>query len=188
MITRIIANCHHRGPYRAPQSLDCDCRCADGGVFAGSGGGWVGRNRRLGADRLSVTVSSLTSLSVYLVPLVALLMSFDAVAGEVERGTLPLLLSISGGTVGIAAGQAASASRDLDRGDCGRLWRRGGGGDCHRYPCSRGSSCAVATHVDQRVAGGHVPVCRLCAVIAGAQAFGGGGSGDRGIAGAGCAL
>ncbi|RUS59529.1 ABC transporter permease [Pseudorhodobacter sp. E13] len=47
----------------------------------------------LGADRLSVTVASLTSLSVYLVPLIALLMSFDAIAGEVERGTLPLLLT-----------------------------------------------------------------------------------------------
>jgi Cu-processing system permease protein len=44
----------------------------------------------LGADRLSVTVASLTSLSVYLVPLIALLISFDAIAGEVERGTLPL--------------------------------------------------------------------------------------------------
>lgn len=47
----------------------------------------------VGLDRLSVTVASLTSLSVYLVPLLALLMSFDAVAGEVERGTLPLLLT-----------------------------------------------------------------------------------------------
>ncbi|SPH18177.1 hypothetical protein DEA8626_01709 [Defluviimonas aquaemixtae] len=47
----------------------------------------------LGVDRLSVSVASLTSLAVYLVPLVALLMSFDAVAGEVERGTLPLLLT-----------------------------------------------------------------------------------------------
>lgn len=47
----------------------------------------------IGADRLSVTVASLTSLAVYLVPLLALLMSFDAVAGEVERGTLPLLLT-----------------------------------------------------------------------------------------------
>src|SRR5690606_3410373 len=47
----------------------------------------------LGADRLSVTVASLTSLAVYLVPLMALLMSFDAVAGEVERGTLPLMLT-----------------------------------------------------------------------------------------------
>lgn len=47
----------------------------------------------LGADKLSVTVASLTSLAVYLVPLVALLMSFDAIAGELERGTLPLVLT-----------------------------------------------------------------------------------------------
>ena len=47
----------------------------------------------LGVDRLSVTVASLTSLGVYLVPLVALLMSFDALAGEVERGTLSLVLT-----------------------------------------------------------------------------------------------
>lgn len=47
----------------------------------------------IGADRLSVTVASLTSLAVYLVPLLALLMSFDAIAGEVERGTLSLLLT-----------------------------------------------------------------------------------------------
>lgn len=47
----------------------------------------------LGVDRLSVTVASLTSLSVYLIPLLALLMAFDAIAGEVERGTLPLLLT-----------------------------------------------------------------------------------------------
>lgn len=47
----------------------------------------------VGADRLSVSVASLTSLAVYLVPLLALLMSFDAIAGEVERGTLPLLLT-----------------------------------------------------------------------------------------------
>ncbi|MFK7792521.1 MAG: ABC transporter permease [Devosiaceae bacterium] len=47
----------------------------------------------LGANGLLVTVASLTSLAVYLVPLVALLMSFDAIAGEVERGTLSLVLS-----------------------------------------------------------------------------------------------
>ena len=47
----------------------------------------------LGADRLSITTASLTSLSVYLVPLLALLMGFDAIAGEIERGTLPLLLT-----------------------------------------------------------------------------------------------
>ena len=47
----------------------------------------------LGVDRLSVIVASLTSLSVYLIPLLALLMSFDAIAGESERGTLSLLLA-----------------------------------------------------------------------------------------------
>lgn len=47
----------------------------------------------LGVDKLSITVASLTSLAVYLVPLVALLMSFDAIAGEIERGTLPLVLT-----------------------------------------------------------------------------------------------
>jgi len=46
-----------------------------------------------GVDKLSLTVASLTSLAVYLVPLVALLMAFDAISGEQERGTLPLLLT-----------------------------------------------------------------------------------------------
>lgn len=47
----------------------------------------------LGIDRMTVTVASLASLSVYLVPLIALLLAFDAVAGEIDRGTLLLLLS-----------------------------------------------------------------------------------------------
>jgi Cu-processing system permease protein len=59
-------------------------------VLSAAGSSAVGT---IGVDRLSVVVASLTSLAVYLVPLVALLMSFDAIAGEVERGTLPLLLT-----------------------------------------------------------------------------------------------
>jgi Cu-processing system permease protein len=47
----------------------------------------------LGVDLLTVSVASMTTLSVYLVPLLALLMSFDAVAGEIERGGLALLLT-----------------------------------------------------------------------------------------------
>lgn len=42
---------------------------------------------------LAVTVASLATLSVYLVPLIALLLAFDSIAGEVDRGTLPLLLA-----------------------------------------------------------------------------------------------
>ncbi|MCV0427948.1 MAG: ABC transporter permease [Roseibium sp.] len=47
----------------------------------------------LGVDRLTITVASLASLSVYLVPLIALLLAFDAVCGEVERGTLLMTFS-----------------------------------------------------------------------------------------------
>lgn len=47
----------------------------------------------VGASHLSVTVVSLSSLTIFLVPLIALLISHDAIAGEIERGTLPLLLS-----------------------------------------------------------------------------------------------
>ncbi len=63
---------------------------------------------QLGADKLSVTVASLTSLAVYLVPLVALLMSFDAIAGEVERGTLPLMLTYPISRVEVIAGKLAA--------------------------------------------------------------------------------
>jgi Cu-processing system permease protein len=42
---------------------------------------------------LSVTVVSLSSLTIFLVPLIALLIAHDAIAGEVDRGTMLLLLS-----------------------------------------------------------------------------------------------
>jgi Cu-processing system permease protein len=45
------------------------------------------------ASQLSVTVVSLASLSVYLLPLIALMLSFDALVGEMERGTLLLILT-----------------------------------------------------------------------------------------------
>lgn len=45
------------------------------------------------ASMLSATVASLTSLTVYLLPLVALMLSFDALVGEFERGTMLLLLT-----------------------------------------------------------------------------------------------
>jgi Cu-processing system permease protein len=63
---------------------------------------------QLGADKLSVTVASLTSLAVYLVPLLALLMAFDAVAGEIERGTLPLILTYPVSRAKILAGKFAA--------------------------------------------------------------------------------
>jgi Cu-processing system permease protein len=44
-------------------------------------------------SELDVSVISLASLSVYLIPLIALMLSFDAMVGEFERGTMMLLLT-----------------------------------------------------------------------------------------------
>ncbi len=44
-------------------------------------------------DPMAVTVVSLSSLSVYLLPLIALTLSFDTLTGEFERGTMLLLLT-----------------------------------------------------------------------------------------------
>lgn len=92
------------------------------------------------ASRLAVTVVSLASLGIFLIPLIALLISYDALVGEAERGTMLLLLSypiarsqvLLGkflGHVGIlvlatvigygAAGALAAAVGDAD----GRTWR-----------------------------------------------------------------
>jgi Cu-processing system permease protein len=45
------------------------------------------------ASPMSVTAVSLASLSIYLIPLIALTLSFDAIIGEQERGSLLLLLT-----------------------------------------------------------------------------------------------
>jgi Cu-processing system permease protein len=44
-------------------------------------------------DPLTVTVVSLSSLSIFLIPLLALLLSYDAIVGEAEGGTLALMLT-----------------------------------------------------------------------------------------------
>ena len=45
------------------------------------------------ASTLDISVISLASLSVYLIPLIALMLSFDTLVGEFERGTMMLLLT-----------------------------------------------------------------------------------------------
>ena len=47
----------------------------------------------INANMLDISVVSLTSLSVYLIPLIAFMLSFDALVGESESGTLLLLLT-----------------------------------------------------------------------------------------------
>lgn len=53
----------------------------------------AGQGAALKADVLTLTAASLATLSVYLIPLIALLMSYDALAGEIERGSLALTLA-----------------------------------------------------------------------------------------------
>jgi Cu-processing system permease protein len=45
------------------------------------------------ATPLAMTIVSLSSLSIFLLPLIALLLSYDSIVGEAERGTLALLLA-----------------------------------------------------------------------------------------------
>lgn len=48
---------------------------------------------QLGIKSIEVTITSLVSLVIYLLPLIALLLGFDAIVGERERGSLDLLLT-----------------------------------------------------------------------------------------------
>ena len=59
-------------------------------VIAYAGGAQQGA---VGLRSLEFTVTSLVSLVIYLVPLIALLLGFDAIVGERERGSLDLLLA-----------------------------------------------------------------------------------------------
>lgn len=47
----------------------------------------------VGVGSLEVTIVSLASLTIFLLPLIALLLGFDSIVGEGERGTLLLLLT-----------------------------------------------------------------------------------------------
>lgn len=91
----------------------------------------------LGVDMLTVSVASMTTLSVYLAPLLALMMSFDAIAGEAERGSLGLLLSYPAGRSEILLGKftahlaALSISMAIGFGMSGAIaaWFGGAGPD-----------------------------------------------------------
>ena len=71
---------------------------------------------QIGPRSLDYTIASLVSLVIYLLPLIALLLGFDAVVGERERGSLELLLAhplsrlelLLGKYLGLAAALALS--------------------------------------------------------------------------------
>lgn len=60
-------------------------------------------------DRLTLSVANLAALSIYLTPLIALLISFESIAGEIDRGTLPLLLATPAPRHSIVAGKFLGA-------------------------------------------------------------------------------
>jgi Cu-processing system permease protein len=72
----------------------------------------------VGFHGIDVTVASLVSLVIYLVPLIALMLGYDAIVGEKERGSLELLLSMPitrfeillGKYLGLAAALASSTA------------------------------------------------------------------------------
>lgn len=59
-------------------------------IMAALGSAPIGTTK---VSALSITIVSLSSLSILFIPLIALLLSFDAIVGESERGTLMLLLA-----------------------------------------------------------------------------------------------
>ena len=88
----------------------------------------------VGVRALDVVIVSLSSLTIFLVPLIALLISHDAVVGEMERGTMLLLLSYPVARwqvlLGKFLGHLAVLGFDVPR---LRRRRRSAGGDGQRH-------------------------------------------------------
>jgi Cu-processing system permease protein len=61
----------------------------------------------VGVRALDVVIVSLSSLTIFLLPLIALLISHDAIVGEMERGTMLLLLSYPVGRWQVLLGKFA---------------------------------------------------------------------------------
>lgn len=60
---------------------------------------------QVGFTSLDTTIISLASLAIFVIPLIALLLSYDSVVGEEEQGTLLLLLSYPLSRVQLLAGK-----------------------------------------------------------------------------------
>jgi len=76
---------------------------------------------------LAVTIVSLSSLTIFLAPLIALLLSYDAIVGEVDRGTKALLLAYPVARWQVIAGEVRRPPRHPRLCDAGRLRRRWSG-------------------------------------------------------------
>ena len=72
-------------------------------------------------DPLTVTVVSLSSLSIFLIPLIAMLMAYDALIGEIERGTM-VAVELPYFALADFGGQIHWAYCDANRCDDNWLW------------------------------------------------------------------
>ncbi|MCH7343582.1 ABC transporter permease [Pelomonas sp. CA6] len=94
----------------------------------------------VGPRSIELTIASLVSLVVYLIPLIALLLGFDAIVGERERGTLDLLLAhpvtrlelLLGKYLGLAAALTLSTLGGFAL-VAGLLWQRFGAAGLYHY-------------------------------------------------------
>src|SRR5574343_569535 len=94
----------------------------------------------VGFRPIEVTIASLVSLVIYLIPLIALLLGFDAIVGERERGSLDLLLALPitrlelllGKYLGLAAALALSTLAGFAL-VAGLLWQRFGAAGLYHY-------------------------------------------------------
>ncbi|ACL73643.1 ABC-type transport system involved in multi-copper enzyme maturation, permease component [Thioalkalivibrio sulfidiphilus HL-EbGr7] len=59
----------------------------------------------VGFTRISTTIVSLASLAVFLIPLIALMLAYDSIVGEEEKGTLLLLMTYPLSRTGLLAGK-----------------------------------------------------------------------------------
>ena len=99
----------------------------------------------VGAGALDVVVVSLSSLTIFLLPLIALLISHDAVVGEMERGTM----SCCSATRRALSGHPRKILRTcpdprVRHGD--RLWRGGGRACRHRRLGAGGKLVCLRVH------------------------------------------
>ena len=79
----------------------------------------------VGFRSIEFTIASLVSLVIYLIPLIALLLGFDAIVGERERGSLDLLLALPITRLELLLGKYLGLAAALTL-HAGGLWPGGG--------------------------------------------------------------
>lgn len=94
----------------------------------------------VGVRSIEFTIASLVSLVIYLIPLIALLLGFDAIVGERERGSLDLLLSLPLTRVELLLGKYLGLAGALTASTLGGfgvvallLWQQSGGAGLFHY-------------------------------------------------------